>query len=101
MKPFFRFDEGQDLIEYALLACLISIIALAAIRSVGGNVQGVWARVEAALVDFGNPGNGNPGNGNPGNGNPGNGNPGNGKPVGNPGTGNPGNGNPRNLIRGG
>ena len=88
LKRFLRFTEAQDLVEYALLAGLISLCALAATLALGVNVQGVYANVEAAVDGSSSPGSGNPGNGNPGNGNPGNGNPGNG----NPGNGNPGNG---------
>jgi pilus assembly protein Flp/PilA len=36
-----REDAGQDLIEYALLAAFISIVAIAAITSIGGSVN-MW-----------------------------------------------------------
>ncbi len=36
-----REDNGQDLIEYALLAAFVSIIAVAAITSIGSQVN-VW-----------------------------------------------------------
>jgi len=32
-------DDGQDLIEYALLAAFVSIIAIAAITSIGSQVN--------------------------------------------------------------
>jgi Flp pilus assembly pilin Flp len=35
-----REDGGQDLIEYALLAAFISIVAVAAISNIGSNVNG-------------------------------------------------------------
>jgi Flp pilus assembly pilin Flp len=38
---FFREDSAQDLIEYALLAAFISIIAVAAITSIGQQVN-LW-----------------------------------------------------------
>ena len=37
---FVREDEGQDLIEYALLAALISIVSIAAISAVGTALLG-------------------------------------------------------------
>jgi Flp pilus assembly pilin Flp len=44
-----REDSGQDLIEYALLAALISVIAVAAIASIGTKLtlsyQGITAGV--------------------------------------------------------
>jgi Flp pilus assembly pilin Flp len=45
-----REDKGQDLIEYALLAAFISIIAVAAITSIGSQVNswylGYGAQIE-------------------------------------------------------
>ena len=38
---------GQDLIEYALLAGFISLVAVAAITSVGTGVQGVYEDIAA------------------------------------------------------
>ena len=40
-----RDDEGQDLIEYALLAGFISLVAVAAITTVGTNVNTVYTNV--------------------------------------------------------
>lgn len=42
-------DEGQDMIEYALLAALIAIIAVVAIGDVGTRVNGIFEAVVAAL----------------------------------------------------
>ena len=36
-----RHDEGQDLIEYAMLVTLIAVAAVVAVRSVGNTVSGV------------------------------------------------------------
>jgi pilus assembly protein Flp/PilA len=36
---FVRDEQGQDLIEYALLAGLISLASIAAITTLGGNIQ--------------------------------------------------------------
>ena len=44
-----RSDCGQDLIEYALLAGLISIISVGAVISVGGSINTVlWGPLSAA-----------------------------------------------------
>lgn len=40
-----RDDRGQDLIEYALLAGLIAVVAVAAITSTGTAVQGLFGTV--------------------------------------------------------
>jgi pilus assembly protein Flp/PilA len=46
---FVRDEQGQDLIEYALLAGLISIVCVAAINSAGDKVSQTWAAVDTAL----------------------------------------------------
>jgi Flp pilus assembly pilin Flp len=44
-------DDGQDLLEYGLLAALIAIIALGAVTTVGNTVTGVfWNAIAAASV---------------------------------------------------
>lgn len=39
IKRAIREDSGQDLIEYALLAGFISLVAITAITSIGGQVN--------------------------------------------------------------
>ena len=54
MKRFVRRlknDEcGQDLIEYALLAAFISLVAIAAITNVGTALNGVWGNVDTQMT---------------------------------------------------
>jgi pilus assembly protein Flp/PilA len=47
---FVREDEGQDLIEYALLAAFISLAAVVAIQSLGSAVNNVYTRVSSTLA---------------------------------------------------
>ena len=50
VRPFFeREEEGQDMIEYALLAALISIVAIAIILLVGPYLDNLFADVVNAL----------------------------------------------------
>jgi pilus assembly protein Flp/PilA len=42
-------DEGQDLIEYALLAGLISLVCVAAITAAGSKVSTLCNNVQAAI----------------------------------------------------
>jgi pilus assembly protein Flp/PilA len=44
-----RDEQGQDLIEYALLAGLISIICVAAITTAGSKVSALWDKVSASI----------------------------------------------------
>jgi pilus assembly protein Flp/PilA len=36
---------GQSMVEYAIIAALIAIIALAAVRTLGSNVSGVFTNI--------------------------------------------------------
>ena len=45
-----RNDEGQDLIEYALLAGLISLVAVGAMTTAGEQVSRIWDNISSALV---------------------------------------------------
>jgi len=42
-------EEGQDLVEYALLAALLSIVSIAALTTLGPVIASVWARIETAI----------------------------------------------------
>jgi Flp pilus assembly pilin Flp len=46
---FVRQDEGQDLIEYALLGALISVTAIAAMGVLSAAINGEFAAVSGAL----------------------------------------------------
>ena len=45
-----RSDEGQDLLEYALLVALIALVAVGAITLAGTNVNDIFGRIAAALT---------------------------------------------------
>ena len=47
-RRFRRSEEGQDLLEYGLLAALIAIVALAAVSSVGNTINTVFWNAIAA-----------------------------------------------------
>jgi pilus assembly protein Flp/PilA len=49
LKRFIRDDHGQNLIEYAVLVGFISLIAVAAITSVGKTVNGVFNNINAEV----------------------------------------------------
>ena len=42
-------EDGQDLIEYALLAGLISLVCVAAITAAGTKVSALFGKLEAAI----------------------------------------------------
>jgi len=49
LRAFVRNDEAQDLIEYALLVGLISLVAVAAIGLAGGSVNAIFGGIAAQL----------------------------------------------------
>ena len=46
-----REEEGQDLIEYALIAGLVSVVCYAAIAATGQSISGLWDAVAAAVEE--------------------------------------------------
>ena len=46
LTRFIRDDEGQDLIEYALLAGFISLVSVLAITNVGTGVNAIYGTLE-------------------------------------------------------
>ena len=49
MVRFTREDQGQDLIEYALLAGFISLVAVLAITNVGTGVKEVYEAIDTKV----------------------------------------------------
>ena len=50
LRALVRHEEGQDLIEYALLVGLISLVAVAAVTLAGGSVNKIFDAIQAALA---------------------------------------------------
>ena len=46
---FVREEEGQDLIEYSLLAALIAVACILAMQALAVDINGIFARIGAAL----------------------------------------------------
>jgi pilus assembly protein Flp/PilA len=42
-------EEGQDLLEYALLVALIAIVAVGAVTAAGQTVNGIFSQIAAAI----------------------------------------------------
>ena len=49
VKSFIRDENGAALIEYGIVAALIAVVAVAAIRGVGTRVNTTFANVNAGL----------------------------------------------------
>lgn len=50
LARFVREDEGQDIIEYSLLAAFISISGYLILQSIGQNVNDIYGDVQSAVV---------------------------------------------------
>jgi Flp pilus assembly pilin Flp len=50
LRKLFRREDGQDMIEYAILAAFISIVAIVAIKLIGPLVNAIYVAVGAALT---------------------------------------------------
>jgi pilus assembly protein Flp/PilA len=50
LKRFIREEDGQDLIEYALLAGFISLVAVTMITNVGVGVNGVYSNINGQVA---------------------------------------------------
>ncbi len=50
LKSFARNDEGQDLLEYALLVSLIAILAVGAVGAAGTSVKTIFISIAITLV---------------------------------------------------
>ena len=49
VNSFRRNEEGQDLLEYALLVALIALVAIAAVTAAGGSVKTIFQSIADKL----------------------------------------------------
>jgi Flp pilus assembly pilin Flp len=56
LRAFGRNEEAQDLIEYALLVGLISLVAVVAIGLAGGSVNDIFNNIAGKLASAANAG---------------------------------------------
>src|SRR4051812_38512351 len=53
VKSFVRDDQGQDLLEYALLVALIALVAIAAVTAAGTSVSTIFQSIADKLKTAG------------------------------------------------
>jgi Flp pilus assembly pilin Flp len=46
---FWRVEDGQDLLEYALLVALIALVAVGAVQLAGGKVKDIFTAITNAI----------------------------------------------------
>ena len=50
LQSFMRRDDGQDLLEYALLVALIAILAVGAVGAAGTSVKTIFTSIATTLA---------------------------------------------------
>jgi Flp pilus assembly pilin Flp len=50
MKKFMKDEEGQDLVEYALLLVFLALAAIAILPTLGSSVNRVFSQSNSALI---------------------------------------------------
>ena len=50
LKTFAHAEDGQDLLEYALLVALVALVAVVGITATGTNVNLIFGRIATALA---------------------------------------------------
>ena len=50
LKKFAHAEDGQDLLEYALLVALIALVAVVSIGLAGTNVNTIFGKIATALA---------------------------------------------------
>ncbi len=49
IQKFLKDESGASLIEYVLIAALVSVASVAAMRATNTSVGGVWTAIQTAL----------------------------------------------------
>jgi pilus assembly protein Flp/PilA len=49
ISSFVRNEEGQDLLEYALLVALIALVAVGAVTAAGQSVNTIFSQIATAI----------------------------------------------------
>jgi len=48
-KNFIAQEDGQDLVEYALLAALLSIVSIITLKTLGTKIAATWTTISGNL----------------------------------------------------
>ena len=50
LRAFIKNDEGQDLLEYALLVALIALVCVGAVGAAGTSVNAIFTKIAGSLT---------------------------------------------------
>jgi pilus assembly protein Flp/PilA len=51
MTKFVKNEDGATMLEYAMIAGLVSIVAFGAIQLTSGSVSTIWNNIQGAMAD--------------------------------------------------
>jgi pilus assembly protein Flp/PilA len=51
VTKFLKNDDGATMLEYAMIAGLVSIVAFGAIQLTSGSVSTIWNNIQGAMAD--------------------------------------------------
>jgi pilus assembly protein Flp/PilA len=49
LNNFLRDEQGQDLVEYALLIALIALVTVLALTAAGTSISSIWYKISSQL----------------------------------------------------
>lgn len=49
LRSFFAKEEGQGLVEYALILVLIAVVVIGALTLLGGNISGLFSKLAGTI----------------------------------------------------
>ena len=50
LKAFWQEEDGQDMVEYALLLAFVALAAVAVLSTVKSNISTVWGSISSTLT---------------------------------------------------
>ena len=50
LKSLIKDEDGQGMVEYGIIIALISVVAIVAIKSIGGKTKGAFEQVDKNLT---------------------------------------------------
>jgi len=51
LRSFFAKEEGQGLVEYALILVLIAVVVIGALTALGGSISGLFEELAGRIND--------------------------------------------------
>ncbi|MDD5059315.1 MAG: Flp family type IVb pilin [Sideroxydans sp.] len=50
VRSWMRSEEGQDIIEYALMVVLVAVVGVILFGTIGGSIKNIWTEVQNVVT---------------------------------------------------